>query len=65
MELMHIPESVEIQLGELFDELYSSIETEFEVMPNITEIPHKSCDGFIPFTNGGIHLMARALSMRR
>jgi hypothetical protein len=58
MEAMHIKEWLDIELSEMFDTLHSNTETEFEVSANITEIPHESCSGFIPFTNGGIHLIA-------
>jgi hypothetical protein len=58
MSLMSIPNSINEQLNEMFEELYSQTETEFEVEPNVTEVEHQSRDGFIPFTNGGGHLVA-------
>jgi len=56
--LMPIPNFVDEQLDEMFEELYSQTETEFEVEPNVTEIEHKSRDGFFPFTDGGVQLVA-------
>jgi len=58
MQQMQLPEYIDIELGNTFDTLESAIESEFEVPSNIDEIEYKSRDGFIPFTNGGVFLMA-------
>ena len=58
MELLQLPNFIDEQLNEMFEELYSSTETEFEVEPVIRPICHESYDGFIPFTNGGTQLIA-------
>lgn len=55
---MHIPNWLDESLGNAFGEITESVESDFEVEGNITEICHKSYDGFIPFTNGGVEFTA-------
>ena len=58
MSLMHIPKYIDHKLGDMFAEITETTESEFEVTGNIEAIEHKSRDGFIPFTNGGLSFNA-------
>jgi hypothetical protein len=58
MEAMHIQNWLDENLTEAVEHITESVEAEYEVTPNVNEIPHESYSGFIPFTNGGITIMA-------
>jgi hypothetical protein len=46
------------ELGDMFQAITETTETEFEVEGSINEIEHASRDGFFPFTNGGVSFVA-------
>jgi len=54
MDKMHIPNWLDETFTAAFEHITETIESEYEVEGNVTEIAYKSYDGFIPFTNGGI-----------
>jgi len=56
MTKLRYPEHLETSMQECFDELKDDFEYETESEGTINEIEHASRDGFIPFTDGGLHL---------
>ena len=55
---MHIAKWLDEEIGNMFDEIESTTETEFEISGNLTEICHESYEGFSPYTNGGVDFTA-------
>jgi len=58
MELMHIPNWLNETLGNEFQNILESVESDFDTTGTIEEIEHLSRDGFFPFTNGGVEFTA-------
>ena len=58
MTLMHTAKWLDEEIGNMFGEIESTTESEFEVSGNLAEICHESYDGFSPYTNGGVDFTA-------
>ena len=55
---MHIAKWLDEEIGNMFGEIESTTESEFEVSGNLAEICHESYEGFSPYTNGGVDFTA-------
>ncbi len=55
---MQIPTPTKTALLECFESITEKLEMDFEsgYETEVTEVAHESCEGFIPFTNGGYDL---------
>jgi len=58
MSLMKLPTTLEKSIHDSFEELAGKFYTDYESEPSLDTVPHESCDGFFPHTNGGYQLMS-------